>query len=127
MKGITRSMTLTAVAAILTIGIAASAGVTHATGASTTDVATLKSAVTNLRHGEASSIDWYIAVNGSYAVVYDGCAPGACNETQLFRQNGRWAVTCYTVEGKGRFGTCVAPLQTQQELRREALSSYHGP
>jgi hypothetical protein len=127
MIGITRFTAMTAVGVILTIGMAIGAGVTHATGVSATDVVTIKSAVTNLRHGEPTSIDWYIAVDGPYALVYDGCGPGACNETQLIRQGSRWVVTCYTVEGKGRFGTCSTPSQTVQELRREALSSYHGP
>jgi hypothetical protein len=118
---------LAAVCASLTVGVAMGSGATHATGASTSDVATIKSAVTNLRDGEPNSIDWYIAVDGSYATVYDGCGPGACNETQLIRQDSHWVVTCCTVEGKGRFGTCVAPLPTQAELRNKALSSYHGP
>lgn len=121
MKRIIRFTTLCAAGVIFATGMALGAGLTHATGASARDVSAIKTAVTALRHGEPSSISWYIAVSGPYAVAYDGCTPGACNETQLIRRSGRWVVACYTVEGKGRFGACAVPPQKEQRLRRAAL------
>jgi hypothetical protein len=121
MKRVTRFTTLAAVSIVLTIGTAVGAVVTHAIGASPSDVRAIEAAVTEMRHGEPASIDWYIAVDGPYASAIDGCGPGACNENQLVRQGGRWIVTCYTTEGKGCFGTCLMPLKTEEKLRREAL------
>jgi hypothetical protein len=116
-----------AVSIIVATGVAIGAGLTHSIGASSSDVRAIKAAVTNVRHGEPASIDWYIAVDGRYAVAFDGCGPGACDENQLVRSSGRWAVSCYTTEGKGLFGRCAMPTKTEQELRRKALSLYHGP
>jgi hypothetical protein len=127
MKHITRFATLAAVSIVLAIGPAVGAVVTHEIGASSSDVQAIELAVTQSRHGEPASLDWYIAVDGPYAVAFDGCGPGACNENQLVRQGGRWVVTCYTTEGKGRFGTCVIPAKTEEGLRRSALSLYRGP
>jgi hypothetical protein len=126
MRSIIRFASLSAGSVMLALVPAIGAGLTHAVGASATDVAAIKTAVTGLRHGEPASIDWYIAVNGADAVVYAGCTPGACNQTQLIRRDGRWVVTCYTVEGKGRIGTCSMTPDKAQSLRRAALSSYHG-
>jgi len=126
MKRITRFSALGTISIILATGVAVAAALTHAVGATAADVSAIKLAVTQLRHGVPFNVSWYIAVNGPYAVAYDGCSPGACNETQLFRRNGHWAVTCYTVEGKGRFGKCLTPANKIQRLRRAALSSYHS-
>lgn len=106
---------------LLAFGTAFSAGLTHATGASAADVRAIKGSVTALRHGEPTAIDWYIAVDGRYAVAYDGCGPGACDENQLVRRGLSWIVTCYTTEGKGQFGACLTPSKTEQRLRRMAL------
>lgn len=97
------------------------AGATHATGVSAADVRAIQAAVSQFRHEDAALIDWYIAVDGQYAVAYDGCGPGACDENQLVRRNASWIVTCYTTEGKGRFGTCLAPPKTEQRLSCMAL------
>jgi hypothetical protein len=115
-----RFVTLAAVSMVLTIGTATGAGLTRSIGASASDVRAIKAAVIQFRR-DPDSIDWYIAVDGSDAVAFDGCGPGACDENQLIRQDGRWIVTCYTTEGKGRFGTCLVPLKTEEKLRRKAL------
>jgi len=102
---------------------AAGVGATHATGVSAADVRAIEATVGRFRHEDPASIDWYIAVDGRYAVAYDGCGPGACDENQLVRRSGGWTVTCYTTEGKGRFGTCLTPPEIEQHLCRVALSS----
>jgi pimeloyl-ACP methyl ester carboxylesterase len=101
---------------------AAGAGATHASGASAADVRAIETTVSKFRQEDPALVDWYIAVDGQYAVAYDGCGPGACDENQLIRRNGGWALTCYTTEGKGQFGTCLTPPKTQQDLCRVALS-----
>jgi hypothetical protein len=121
MKRIARFTMSAAISILLVTGVAAGAGSTHATGASSSDVHAIKVALTLLRRGEAASVDWYIAVDGQYAVVYDGCYPGVCNENQLIHRAGSWVVTCYTTEGKGQFGTCLVPPQIERSLRRLAL------
>lgn len=105
----------------LSIGTAAGAGLTHAAGAGHSEVRTIKTTVSRFRHEEPTAMDWYIAVDGKYAVAYDGCRPGACDENQLVRRGRNWIVTCFTTEGKGQFGTCLTPPKTEQELRRTAL------
>lgn len=127
MTHITRIATSTAISVALLITPAVGAVVTHEIGASSSDSSEIEAAVTASRHGEPATIEWYIAVEGPYAVAFDGCGPGACSESQLVRQNGRWVVTCYAVEGKGRFGTCGIPAQTEEKLRHQAISLYHGP
>lgn len=127
MKRITGFATLAAISIAFVIGPAVGAVVTHEIGASSSDAREIEAAVTQSRHGEPASIDWYIAVDGQYAVAFDGCGPGACNENQLVRLDGHWTVTCYTTEGKGQFGTCVMPPNTEEKLRRSAISLYHGP
>ncbi|HTV75201.1 MAG TPA: alpha/beta hydrolase [Candidatus Acidoferrales bacterium] len=106
-----------------TAATAVGAGATHATGVSASDVRAIEATVSGFRHEDPLLIDWYIAVDGQYAVAYDGCGPGACDENQLVRRNGSWIVTCYTTEGKGRFGTCLTPPKTEQNLCRMALSA----
>jgi hypothetical protein len=126
MKRITRFTTLAAACIVLAIGPAVGAVVTHEIGASSSDVYGIEAAVTQSHRGEPASIDWYIAVEGPYAVAFDGCGPGACDENQLVRQAGRWIVTCYTTEGKGQFGTCLIPPKAEEKLRRLAFSLYNG-
>jgi hypothetical protein len=119
-----RFATLIAVSMVVTICAAAGADVTHAIGASPSDVRAIEAAVTQFRypHGDPpDSIDWYIAVDEPFAVAYDGCGPGACNENQLVRQRGRWIVSCYTTEGKPGFGSCFTVEKTAEKLRRMAL------
>jgi hypothetical protein len=118
---------LVTICVIVASGVAFGAGLTHATGANPADVQAIKAAITKVRHVEPPSIDWYIAVEGRYAVAFDGCGPGACDENQLVRSGGTWIVSCYTTGGKGLFGTCIMPRRTEQALVRSALSLYHGP
>ena len=122
MNLIVRFTTQAVLGVILATGVAG-AGLTHATGAGVAEVSAIKAAVIGLRHVEPTAIDWYIAVSGPNAVAYDGCGPGACDETQLFRRDGHWVVTCYTVEGKGRFGRCTMPASEERRLRRAALTA----
>jgi hypothetical protein len=121
MKQIVRLMTSGAITILLATGVAMGAGSTHATGASSADVHAIKAAIARVRNGEPASVDWYIAAEGQYAVVYDGCYPGVCNENQLVKKAGSWIVTCFTTEGKGQFGTCLLPRPIERQLHRAAL------
>lgn len=118
MKRIVCFTTLITIGILLSIGVALSASSTYAIGGSASDVLSIKATVARFRHEAPTAIDWYIAVDRQYAVAYDGCGPGACDENQLVRREGNWTVTCYTTEGKGQFGTCVTPRKTEQRLCR---------
>lgn len=122
MKRLARAGTLLAASFVLAIGTAAGAELMHSTGASVRDVHAIKAAVTRrFRDGLPASVVWYIAAEGSYAVAFDGCGPGACDENQLVRRGARWIVTCFTTSGKGQFGTCLVPPKIEWKLRHEAL------
>lgn len=122
MRGVLRFTTFITIGILLPIGVALGAGSTHAIGGSASDVRSIKETVAQFRHEAQNAIDWYIAVDGQYAVAYDGCGPGACDENQLIRRGSNWIVTCYTTEGKGQFGTCLTPRTTEQRLCRMALA-----
>lgn len=127
MKRLSWVAILVAASFIVARGLAFTEGLTHAIGANSSDVRAIKRAVIRLRRFAPASIDWYIAVEGRYAVAFAGCGPGACDENQLVREENTWVISCYTTAGKGHFGTCTMPPKLEQKLSHSALSLYHGP
>ena len=121
-----RVVVIAAVAAFASVPAAAA---THSVGASPRDVSAIKAVVlsTLRKHRQPTPRDWYIAVQGRYAIAIGDCAPGECDDHQLVRSGSTWTPSCYEFGKNGIIGTCALPAATAEKLRREALSFYHGP
>lgn len=116
-------------AAVAVFASAPTAAATHSVGASAGDISAIKAVVLNTLRKDRQSTprDWYIAVQGHYAIAIGDCGPGECDDHQLVRSGSTWTPSCYDFGKNGVIGTCALPAATAEKLRREALSFYHGP
>jgi invasion protein IalB len=82
-------------------------------GGTLADVASIKKAIAaRIRY---PITDWFIAIQGSHAVVQYAEGPAAGGEAGLVRRHNRWIVTC-TGNGKFPLTECAMPASVFASL-----------